>query len=117
MADTIPQTHTTDWYELRIRALEEQIKVKDDTITKQSDIIATVNKGRREVAVAHIVERGLFKEDELSDKSDEQVFAIEATAERMPSKAARVGGVVTDAKPDTGLTAGRWNAAKKEWEA
>lgn len=116
---TKEEPHSTAWYDLRIKALEDQLSVANDTIAKANEELAEVNKGRREVAIDNICGKTTFKSEDLVDKSDEEVFAIEAAMDRMkyPAKGARVGSLESDAKLDSGLTAGRWNAETRKWEA
>jgi hypothetical protein len=106
---------TKEWYDIRIRELEAQLKDANDALKKANDAMALKRTGDAQLLIEEIVKRSSFTVDELKDKSPEELLIIRTSLDKVARGKGIQHGNAADVKPDTGLTAGRWDASKKEW--
>jgi hypothetical protein len=111
-----PEVRTDAYFEFRIKELQTQLKTANDTIEAQNKDLELIRLNDAQRLLEEIVGLTTFTVDDLKDKGREELLIIRAAIDK--TTALRKGiqpGSAADAKPQSGLTAGKWDSAKKEW--
>ncbi len=111
------EVRTDAYFEFRIKELQTQLKAANDTIEAQNKELEHIRLNDATRLVEEIVGLTTFTADDLKDKGREELLIIRAAIDKTAAarKSIQPGNPVTDAKPNSGLTAGRWDSGKKEW--
>jgi hypothetical protein len=116
MDGTDPQK-TVAWYDLQLKEVQSQLKTSNDALDVAKAKIAEIEGDEKIRLIDEIVKKSKFTADELKDKSVDElrVASVSLDKAKFPAKGiGKAGDSGTEAKP-SGLTAGRWDPAKKDW--
>jgi hypothetical protein len=111
-----PEVKTDAYYEIRISELQRQLREAQEELKTVNDELTLIRRNDVDKLIEEIGEISTFTEDELKDKSREELLLIRATIDKAP--AGRRGiqpGNTGKQSPESGLTAGKWDAQRQEW--
>ncbi len=113
-----PEVKTDAYYEIRISQLQRQLKEAQEELKTVNDELTLIRKNDVDKLIEEISSISTFTEDELKDKSREELLLIRAAIDKAPTirRGIQPGNVTSSSESQaSGLTAGRWDSAKQEW--
>jgi stage III sporulation protein SpoIIIAA len=111
-----PEVKTDAYYEIRISELQRQLREAQEELKTVNDELTLIRKNDVDKLIEEISGISTFTEDELKDKSREELLLIRAAIDKAPSTRRGIQPGASNTESQTsGLTAGKWDSAKQEW--